>query len=111
MGATVGMDQPEVAAIYAALAVLIAGACGGFGSIYLRKRWSLPGRLRRPWLISALVILTSLLSLYLPLGWGWRLLINSSLFLFGSWVGGLIDRQDWQLLRRAFRSEEAKSTG
>jgi O-antigen/teichoic acid export membrane protein len=111
MDAAVGMGQPEVAAIYAALAVLIAGACGGFGSIYLRKRWSLPGRLRRPWLIGALVILTSLLALYLPLGWGWRLLINSGLFLFGSWVGGLIDRQDWQLLRRAFRSEEAKSTG
>lgn len=99
------------AALAAAIAVLLASACGALGSIYLRKRWSLPGRLRRPWLVGALVLLTSLLTLYLPMGWGWRLGLTSGLYLLASWLGGLIDRQDGQRLRRVLRSEPAKNMG
>jgi len=99
------------AAIAAAVAVLLATLSGSLVSIYLRKRWSLPGRLRRPWLVGLLVLLTSLLSLYLPVGWGWRLLFASGGYLLCSWLGGLIDRQDGQRIRRFLRAEPTEALG
>ncbi len=98
-------------AVAAAIAVLLASAAGGFGSIYLRNRWSLPGQLRHPWRMGLLILLTSLLTLYLPIGWGGRLIIGMGIYLLGSWVGGLIDPQDGQRLRRVLRSEPAKGKG
>ncbi len=106
----VGLPTANQAAIYAAVAVLLASAAGASGSIYLRNRWSLPGRLRRPQWAGVLVLLTSLLTLYLPVGWGWRLALGMGIYLLGSGLGGLIDRRDGQRLRRVLRSEPAQSS-
>ena len=110
LATAVDLPATDQAAIYAAVAVLLASASGAVGSIYLRNRWSLPGRLRRPRLVGALVLLTSLITLYVPVGWGWRLAIGIGVYLLGSWLSGLIDRQDGQRLRRVLRSEPAQST-
>lgn len=95
----------EPGAKSAAWAVFIAGACGCASSIYLLYRWSLPGRLQRPWLVVGLTLVITLLGLYLPLAWGWRLLITTLLAVAFAWIGGLIDQRDWHLVRRVLQRE------
>lgn len=104
-----GDSSAAIGALGAAIAVFVAGALGATVSIYLRGHWQLPGRLRRAWFVTLLVISTTLLSLCLPVHWGWRLIINTLIFLVGGWLGGVIEYQDWQQIQRVLRNEKREA--
>ncbi|MCB0104262.1 MAG: hypothetical protein KDE53_00065, partial [Caldilineaceae bacterium] len=97
------LPHPSSAAVSAALAVLIAGAGGALSSIWLRYRWQLPGNVRRPWLVCALVLVLALIALYLPVFWLWRIGLALCVFALFAWFGGLFHQQDWALLQRVLR--------
>ena len=90
-------------AVGAALAAFIAGCGGGVTSLWLRRRWALPGRLRLPWLVWIMTITLTFFTLYLPLGWFLRVVLGCLLFVIIGWFSGLFNRQDWELLRRVLQ--------
>jgi len=112
----VGNSSPAMGALGAAVAVLVASALGAALSIYLCKYWQLPSHLRRAWFSALLVISTTLFGLYLPIlylpiHWGWRLILSALLFFCGGWLGGLIEYRDWQQIQRVLRSGKEEAAG
>ena len=91
---------PMWGATGAAWAVLIAGGSGTLASLGLLHWRQMPLQIARPFVLAALVIGSYLLSLFLPLGWFWRLLIGVVLYVGVAWWTGLIAPHDWQLVRR-----------
>lgn len=91
---------PWLGAPGAAWAVLLASGMGAVVSLRLLQRWQMPHSIVRPYVLVALAAGSYLLSLYLPLGWPWRLLIGSVLYVLVAWRAGLVEQQDWQLVRR-----------
>lgn len=101
------VSSPVAGAVGTAIAVLLASASGMVASLRLQKKWQVSGQLRRPGHVATLVILVSLSSLYLPVHWFWRTLINSLFFVVGGWLSGIIDLQAWQQVQRLLRSEKS----
>jgi len=91
---------PLLAAPGAAWATLVAGGIGALVSIGLLRRWQLPRTVARPYIMAGLAAGAYLLSLFLPLGWPWRVLLCMLLYVTAAWRTGLIAQQDWQLVRR-----------
>lgn len=91
---------PWLGAPGAAWAVLLASGMGATISLRLLQRWQMPHSVARPYAMVALAAGSYLLSLYLPIGWPWRLLIGSVLYLLLAWRTQLVAPQDWQLVRR-----------
>ncbi len=87
----------------AAWAALLASGAGGASSLYLLRYWQMPRTViagqPQLWVAVALVLVTALLSLYLPLAWPWRALLSTLLYVGVAWGAGLLARADWQLLR------------
>jgi len=97
---------PTLGATGAAWAVLLAGGVGAIVSFRLLHWWQMPHTLARPYVMIALVVSSYLLTLFLPLGWLWRLLIGMVLYLTIAWGTGLIAHHDWQLVRRIMAKSE-----
>ncbi|MEZ4861317.1 MAG: flippase [Caldilineaceae bacterium] len=95
-----------LAAPGAAWAALIAGGMGGLSSLYLLRRWRMPGAITYPWLVLLLSGGTCLLALWLPVTWPWRILLCSLLYLLAAWSTRLVTPQDWQLVRRVVLNKE-----
>lgn len=91
---------PPLAATGAAWAVLVAGGVGALVSFQLLQRHQMPHTVAKPYIMTALALGSTLLSLYLPLSWPWRLLLGALLYLIIAWRTGLIAKDDWQLVRR-----------
>jgi len=91
---------PLLAAAGAAWAVLIAGGIGTLVSLWLLHWQQMPHNVARPYVMAGLALGSYLLSLYLPVGWPWRLLIGGLLYVGVAWWSGLIAQHDWQLVRR-----------
>ncbi|HRW10751.1 MAG TPA: flippase [Caldilineaceae bacterium] len=109
-----GNSLPAIGALGAAIAVLVASALGAAMSIHLQRRWQLPGRLRHGWRVALLVLVSSLFSLYGPLHWLARVVLNGLLFLVGGWLSRVVVYEDWQqierVLRRGKRPQPANSS-
>jgi len=99
-GSLVPLFTPWWGAPGAAWAVLLASGMGAIISLRLLQRWQMPHSVARPYAMVALAAGSYLLSLYLPIGWPWRLLIGSVLYLLLAWRTQLVAPQDWQLVRR-----------
>lgn len=97
---------PWLGAPGAAWAVLLASGMGAAIGLRLLQRWQMPHSVARPYVMVALAAGSYLLSLYLPIDWLWRLLIGSVLYLLIAWRTGLVEQQDWQLVRRIISSRQ-----
>ena len=95
----------------AAWAALLASVAGGTSSLYLLRRGQMPRTVtagpQLRLITIGLVLVTALVSLYLPVAWPWRALL--SLLLYGgvAWGTGLVARADWHLLRWVMGKSEA----
>ncbi len=97
---------PRLGATGAAWSVLIAGGSGTLVSLWLLHWRKMPHQIARPYVLAGLVIGSYLLSLFLPVGWLWRLLIGVALYVGVAWWAGLIAQHDWQLVRRVALNRE-----
>ncbi len=97
---------PALAAAGAAWAGLIAGGIGTSVSLWLLHRRQMPHNIARPYVMAGLAIGSYLLSLYLPVGWPWRLLSGMLFYVGVAWRTGLIAQNDWQLVRRIVLNRE-----
>ncbi|MBX3010547.1 MAG: oligosaccharide flippase family protein [Caldilineaceae bacterium] len=95
---------PLWAATGAAWAALGASGIGALVSFRLLQRWQMPQTIAHPWLMLMLVVASYLLSLWLPVGWLWRLGLGMVFYLGIAWWSGLIAQEDWLLVRRILRN-------
>lgn len=91
---------PTLGAPGAAWAALLAGCIGALVSFRLLHRWQMPRTVARPYVMAGLAASSYLLSLLLPVGWLWRLLLCTLVYVIVAWRTGLIAQHDWQLVRR-----------